>query len=101
MKREDTSNKNQDTPIDEESCKLAGDEILFLDQWNASRTPAYHSLFLRYENHKNYERGNLRFFVEFWNAYNRQNVETYYWDDRMRKVSYFNFIPVGGFEFEF
>ena len=40
-------------------------------------------------------------FVEFWNAYNRQNVETYYWDDRIRKVSYFNFIPVGGFEFEF
>ena len=89
------------TPIDEESSKLAGDEILFLDQWNESRTPAYHSLFLRYENHKNYERGNLIFFVEFWNAYNRQNVETYYWDDRMRKVSYFNFIPVGGFEFEF
>ena len=89
------------TPIDEVSSAISDGEVLFMDRWNESRTPAYHSLFLRYENHRNYDSGNLIFFVEFWNAYNRDNVETYYWDDRVRKVSYFNFIPVGGFEFEF
>ena len=89
------------TPIDEEGSILNGTETLYLDQWNEARTPAYHSLFLRYENHKNFDSGNLIFFVEFWNAYNRGNTETYYWDDRIRKVSYFDFIPVGGFEYEF
>ena len=83
------------------SSLLYGDEVLFLDRWNESKTPDYHSLFLRYENHKNFESGNLIFFVEFWNAYNRGNVETYYWDDRVQKISYFDFIPVGGFEYEF
>ena len=89
------------TPIDEVKSQELGDEVLFLDQWNERRTPAYHSLFLRYENHKNFQSGNLIFFVEFWNAYNRENIETYYWEDRVRKVNYFNFIPVGGFEYEF
>ena len=89
------------TAIDEESSLLYGDEVLFLDRWNESKTPDYHSLFLRYENHKNFDSGNLIFFVEFWNAYNRGNVETYYWDDRVQKISYFDFIPVGGFEYEF
>ena len=89
------------TPINEEGSILNGTETLYLDQWNEARTPAYHSLFLRYENHKNFDNGNLIFFVEFWNAYNRGNTETYYWDDRIRKVSYFDFIPVGGFEYEF
>ena len=89
------------TPINEEASILNGSESLYLNRYNEARTPAYHSLFLRYENHRNYNRGNLIFFVEFWNAYNRDNVETYYWDDRIRKISYFNFIPVGGFEFEF
>ena len=32
------------TPIDEVRLEL-GDEVLFLDQWNEHRTPAYHSLF--------------------------------------------------------
>ena len=89
------------TPIDEENSLLYGDEVLFLERWNESKTPAYHSLFLRYENHKKFDSGNLIFFVEFWNAYNRGNVETYYWDERIRKISYFDFIPVGGFEYEF
>ena len=89
------------TPIDEENSLLYGDEVLFLERWNESKTPAYHSLFLRYENHKKFQSGNLIFFVEFWNAYNRGNVETYYWDERIRKISYFDFIPVGGFEYEF
>ena len=72
---------------------------MLLDQWNERRTPAI-LIVLRYENRKNFQSATY-LFVEFWNAYNRENIETYYWEDRVRKVNYFNFIPVGGLNTNF
>jgi hypothetical protein len=43
-------------------------------------------------------------YIELWNAYNRKNVETYFWSTESAEVEpirYFDFIPVGGFELEF
>ena len=43
-------------------------------------------------------------YIELWNAYNRKNIETYSWSSSAKKIietTYFNFIPVGGFEIEF
>ena len=74
------------------------------NKYNEKRTPAYHNLFLRYEYRKVYKNWNLISYVEFWNAYNRRNIETYSWSNSAQKIietTYFSFIPVGGFEIEF
>tara|TARA_S200000501_G_scaffold73009_1_gene64942 strand:+ start:8597 stop:10834 length:2238 start_codon:yes stop_codon:yes gene_type:complete len=89
------------TPINERLSEELQREILYLDKWNEEKTPVYHSLFLRYDYRLNFSFGNLVGFVEFWNAYNRENIETIFWDNGIKEITYFNFIPVGGFEIEF
>ena len=89
------------TPINERLSEELQREILYLDKWNEEKTPVYHSLFLRYDYRLNFSFGNLVGFVEFWNAYNRENIETIFWDTGIKEITYFNFIPVGGFEIEF
>ena len=41
---------------------------------------------------------------QIWNAYNRKNIETYFWSTEsagIEPIRYFDFIPIGGFELEF
>jgi hypothetical protein len=39
--------------------------------------------------------------MELWNAYNRKNIENYFWDSGLKEETYFNLIPVVGLELEF
>lgn len=92
------------TRINLELSNMLNQEIIEFDNFNEQRTPIYHNLFLRYEQRKIMSLGNLIFYFELWNAYNRNNVETYFWSREKRSIletTYFNFIPVGGFEIEF
>ena len=92
------------TEIDEINSILLNESIYFTHKYNEKRTPAYHNLFLRYEYRKVHKNWNLISYVEFWNAYNRRNIETYSWSNSAQKIietTYFSFIPVGGFEIEF
>ncbi len=92
------------TPFNENLSILLDRPVLEGNQFNLQRTPEYHSLFLRYEKKVNLKRSNLIYYIEFWNAYNRKNIETYVWSQGLEKVveeTYFDFIPVGGFEVEF
>ncbi len=92
------------SPIDEGASTYLGEEVIFIDEFNQSRTPEYHSLFIRYEKRYIFSKSNLITYIEFWNAYNRKNIETYFWSTHSAKVEpirYFDFIPVGGFEVEF
>ena len=92
------------TEIDREKSLIFDQAIYFTDKYNEERTPIYHNLFLRYEYRKVYKFWNIISYVELWNAYNRKNIETYVWSNSNRKlneVTYFSFIPVGGFEIEF
>ena len=75
--------------------------MLFEDQNNEEKTPVYHSLFIRYDYRKNYGFGNLIGYMELWNAYNRKNIENYFWDSGLKEETYFNLIPVVGLELEF
>ena len=53
---------------------------------------------------KNMKIGNLVSYFELWNAYNRKNIELYFWseaDKKINEITYFSLIPVGGFELEF
>ena len=92
------------TRVDLESSNYANEEVLFYSQFNESKTPIYHNLFLRYERRVSMKYGNIITYFEFWNAYNRINIETYFWSrdkQDILKTTYFSFIPVGGIEIEF
>ena len=92
------------TPFNESLSILFDRPIQENDRYNSKRTPEYHSLFLRYEKKVNLKKSNLIYYIELWNAYNRKNIETYVWSQGLEKVieeTYFDFIPVGGFEIEF
>lgn len=89
------------TPIDNELSNELQYEVLIENKNNEERTPVYHSLFIRYDYRKNYNFGNLIGYMELWNAYNRENIEGYYWDGGIKKETYFNLIPVVGIEIEF
>ena len=92
------------TEIDREKSLLFDQAIYLTEKYNEKKTPVYHNLFLRYEYRKVYKFCNVISYIELWNAYNRKNIETYIWSNSKRKlteVTYFSFIPVGGFEIEF
>ena len=92
------------TPINLESSIRGDEQILYLDQFNQEKTPAYHSLFVRYEKRYNLKKSNLIVFFEIWNTYNRENIETYFYsrgNQQIEKIVYFSTIPVGGFGLEF
>jgi len=90
--------------INEEASIYMGEEVIFNDEFNQSRTPEYHSLFIRYEKRYIFSKSNLITYIELWNAYDRKNIETYFWStesEEVEPIRYFDFIPVGGFELEF
>lgn len=92
------------TKIDLENSNLKNEEVLVYNEFNQSRTPIYHNLFLRYERRKKMKYGNIITYIELWNAYNRKNIETYFWSREKQNIletAYFSFIPVGGVEIEF
>ena len=90
--------------INNEASLYFGEEVLFINNFNDERTPIYHNLFIRYERKFIFKKSNLISYIEFWNAYNRKNIETYFWSEASKQVEpvrYFDFIPVCGFELEF
>ena len=92
------------TKIDLVNSNLDDEEVLFYNEFNRSRTPIYHNLFLRYDRRKKVKYGNIITYIELWNAYNRKNIETYFWSREKQDIletAYFSFIPVGGIEIEF
>ena len=92
------------TRINEAASSLFGKQVLYLDDFNGEKTPEYHSLFIRYERRFNLKRSNLITYIELWNAYNRENIETVLWSEELNQITketYFDFIPVGGLELEF
>ena len=92
------------TKIDLENSNLNNEEVLVYNEFNQSRTPIYHNLFLRHEQRKKMKYGNIITYIELWNAYNRKNIERYFWSREKQDIletAYFSFIPVGGIEIEF
>ena len=92
------------TPLDLEKSALINRTVLDADRINDERYPAYHSLNLRFDKRFNFGGSNLIFYLSVWNAYNRENVAAYYWDETEEKadVQYqWSMIPLFGLEYEF
>jgi len=92
------------TPLDIEASKAINRSVLDRNRINEERYPAYHSLNVRVDRRFNFSQSNLIVFLSVWNAYNRENIAGYYWNeiDREQDVMHqWSMLPVFGMEFEF
>jgi hypothetical protein len=78
--------------------------IFDLTRVNAERSPSYHRLDLRFDRRQSHRWGNLLFYVELDNVYNRKNVLAYDWNAKKRErntLSQLTFMAIGGVNIEF
>lgn len=92
------------TPFDVVASTAINRAVFDDNRINEKRYPSYHSLNVRFDKRFLYESSNLVFYVSIWNAYNRKNVASYYWNEFKNKpdTSYqFSLLPIFGLEYEF
>jgi hypothetical protein len=90
--------------VDPEASRQADTGIYDITRINAERLPAYHGLNLRADRRFHFNGSNLILYLSIWNAYNRQNVASYYWNEMRNQPDYtyqFSLLPILGVEFEF
>lgn len=71
---------------------------------NAERAPAYHRLDLRMDKRQSHRWGNLVWYLEVDNLYNRPNVLAYVWNPKTRErqpLEQLGFLTIGGVNIEF
>ncbi len=92
------------TPFDQARSTNLHRGVLDQNRINGARYPDYHSLNIRVDRRFNFSGSNLIVYLSVWNAYNRKNVASYYWDEigNVQDVSYqWSALPVFGLEYEF
>jgi len=92
------------TPLDIEASRSINRSVYDGSRVNAERYPDYHSLNLRFDKRFLFARSNLILYFSIWNAYNRKNISTYYWNEIEQKqdiVYQWSTLPVLGIEYEF
>jgi len=92
------------TPLDLEVSKAINRSVINRKRINEERNPDYHSLNIRADRRFYFSGSNLILYLSVWNAYNRENVSTYYWNEIEKKqdvVYQWSMLPVLGLEFEF
>ena len=92
------------TPFDAERSTALNRAVLDQGRINQARYPAYHSLNLRFDRRFHFSRSNLIAYVSVWNAYNRKNVASFFWDEvknAQGAIYQWSLMPVIGLEFEF
>mgnify|MGYP006278128859 CR=1 FL=1 len=70
---------------------------------NQMRFPAYHSLNLRADRRFHFSHQNIVVYLSVWNAYDRKNVATYYWNEQEEKrdvIHQWRILPIFGVEYE-
>jgi hypothetical protein len=92
------------TPFDPEASQAENTGIFDKERINSQRLPAYHSLNLRFDKRFYFSASNLTLYLSVWNAYNRKNAASYFWNEVENKPDYsyqFSILPVLGMEYEF
>ncbi|MBN2088653.1 TonB-dependent receptor [candidate division KSB1 bacterium] len=92
------------TPFNLEASEMLYQAVLDENRINQERYPAYHSLNLRFDRRFNFHTTNLIFYFSAWNAYNRKNVATYFWNEQKNQpgtIYQWNLLPIIGLEYEF
>ncbi len=94
------------TPLDIDQSSTAHRMVIDMNQVNADRYPAYHSLNVRIDRRYHFGSTNLVLYFSIWNVYNRQNVAMYYWNESAETpgqdtMYQWTTLPIIGVEFEF
>ena len=92
------------TPFDIEQSTQLNRAVLDEDRINESRNPDYHSLNLRLDRRFHFSHSNLILYVSVWNAYNRKNIASHFWNQIENKpdiIHQWGILPIFGVEFEF
>ncbi len=92
------------TPLDPVASAVNQQAVFDATQINAKRYPAYHALNLRVDRRFSFSHSNLVTYLSIWNAYNRKNVASYYWneiDNKPATAFQWGLVPVVGMEYEF
>jgi len=92
------------TPFDIEASETSNREVLDSENVNGERLPDYHSLNLRADRRFHFKASNLIIYLSIWNAYNRQNIASYFWNELDNKPDVFEqwgILTVLGIEYEF
>ncbi len=92
------------TPLDLAASQLINRSVLDGNRVNMDRYPDYHSLNVRVDKRFLFAKSNLITYFSIWNAYNRKNISTYYWNEIKRKqdvIYQWSFLPILGIEYEF
>lgn len=91
------------TPFDHEASIAAGYGIQDTRNVHASRLPMYHALNIRADKRFHFDASSMVVYVSIWNAYNRRNVATTYWNPVTNSpdvINQFGILPVFGIEWE-
>jgi hypothetical protein len=92
------------TPFDIAASESINRAVFDQNKINEARYPDYHSLNIRFDRRFHFSGSNLIFYFSVWNAYNRKNVASYYWnetDNRQDTIYQWSLLPVFGLEYEF
>jgi hypothetical protein len=91
-------------PFDLAESERQNRAVYDLARFKSERLPAYHRLDLRLDRRTAHKWGNLVFYVEAENVYNRNNVRMYLWNAKTRQpeaVSQLKMLVMGGVNVEF
>lgn len=92
------------TPFDLGASQQLNRAVLDENRINEARYPDYHSLNVRFDRRFNFSSTNLVFYLSVWNAYDRKNIASYYWNEEENKpdvIYQWSLLPIFGLEFEF
>ena len=92
------------TPLNIVASETINRSVYDQGRVNESRYPDYHSLNVRFDKRFFFNKTNLIFYFSVWNAYNRKNISSYYWNEIENKpdVTYqWSLLPIFGLEYEF
>jgi hypothetical protein len=92
------------TPFDLDQSTALNHAVLDESQINEARYPDYHSLNIRADRRFHFRGSNLIVYASVWNAYNRKNVASYYWNELENGpdiVYQWSTLPIIGLEYEF
>jgi len=91
------------TPLDLAASKVHHRAVLDKNRINVARYPDYHAMNIRFDRRFNFSESNLIFYLSVWNAYNRKNLATFFWNDKEQKqdvIYQWQLLPIFGLEYE-
>jgi hypothetical protein len=92
------------TPFDLVRSAELNRAVLDPGRINEERLASYHSLNVRFDRRVHFSGSNLILYLSVWNAYNRKNVASYYWNEIEGEpdlIYQWSALPIFGLEFEF